>query len=870
MYFSSKHSPPKSYALSTIRIVMILLACFSNLAATPATSADEPLTWQQLPDLPNRLGVAGPFAGIHNDAILVAGGANFPTPIWENAKQWTDEIHVLVKNGQDFKWINGGKLSKPIAYGASVSTADGVLCIGGCDAENVFTDVFLLCFDGEQIQHIDFPALPVPVAFGQAAIVNSEVFVACGQKGLALESATHSLWSLDLKQRSNTPNFKWKERKSLPGTARSFNLVATQHNGFHDCIYVCGGRYQDGLETCFLDDLWEFNPSTDQWRQRSNAPREMMAGTAIGFGQSHILFPGSASKENFHLANQLKDDHPGFPKSAFFYHTITDTWTTAGQTPETPVTTTALMWDGDVIIPSGELRPRVRSPKIWRIHVKPHTSDFGFVNYMVLTTYLLAMLGIGLYFARKNNSTDQFFRGGQTIPWWAAGCSIYATMLSSLTYTGIPAKAYAQDWVYSIGSFMIPVVAVVAVYVALPFFRRIDATSAYQYLEKRFNPGTRLFGSLSFSLFHIFRMAVVMSLTGLALSIATPLSPTQSVLLMGGLSIAYCSLGGIEAVIWTDTIQTFILLGGAMIALLILIVGIDGGLRGLLDSANQSQKFHVANWNWDPTNSQIAIWVIVIGGLGQNLSSYTADQAVVQRYMTTANQKMAAKSIWANALLVIPTTLIFFGLGTALFAFYQSHPQRLDPTIHTDQIFPMFIAREMPIGLAGLLVAGIFAAAQSTVSTSINSTATTIVTDILKPKNLFRSDLAYLRAAQVCTVVLGILGTALALVFIDPSIKSLFDQSIKVIGLFMGVLGGLFALGFLTKKANGPGALIGAFSGTIVMFWLWKFTNINGYLYTTCGIFTCFTIGYFASRLASRMGNPKRVDLTGLTLYQDP
>ena len=153
-------------------------------------------------------------------------------------------------------------------------------------------------------------------------------------------------------------------------------------------------------------------------------------------------------------------------------------------------------------------------------------------------------------------------------------------MLSSLTFTGIPSKAFAQDWVFAMGNFMIPVVAIVVVFVAMPFFRRIDATSAYEYLERRFSRSVRLFGSASFTLFHVFRMAVVMSLTGLALAVATPLTPGESVLLMGVLSILYSTLGGIEAVIWTDTIQTLVLMGGALLAMGMLIAGVDGGLGG--------------------------------------------------------------------------------------------------------------------------------------------------------------------------------------------------------------------------------------------------------------------------------------------------
>jgi SSS family transporter len=417
--------------------------------------------------------------------------------------------------------------------------------------------------------------------------------------------------------------------------------------------------------------------------------------------------------------------------------------------------------------------------------------------------------------------------------------------------------------VYAIGNMMIPVVAFFAVFVALPFYRQLDITSAYEYLEKRFSRGVRLFGSASFTLFHLFRMAVVMSLTGLALAIATPLTPAQSVLCMGALSIFYCTMGGIEAVIWTDTIQTFVLLGGAMLAGLYLIHGTDGGFTGMTQAALDADKFRLAHFHWDISSAQIALWIIILGGIGQNISSYTADQAVVQRYMTTPDQKRAARSIWTNAVMSTVATILFFGIGTALFGYYRSHPEKLDPTISTDQIFPLFISNEMATGLAGLIVAGIFSAAQSTVSTSMNSTATTLITDFVRPLGTCRDDKSDLKMARWLTLLMGVIGTLLALFFVDPTIKSLFDAFIKVIGLFMGVLGGLFVLGVLTQRANAIGAMAGAWVGAATMFGLWKLTQVNGYLYTTCGITTCFVVGY----LVSLMTGSNQKDLSGLTIF---
>lgn len=849
------------------RPAIIVVAAILSLASTIRVSFGETqLDWQQLPELPNELGVAGPFAGISNNALIVAGGANFPRPVWQSQKQWVDTIHVLVPMDDGYAWKAGGTLPRPTAYGASVSTRHGVLCMGGNNADKVFSDAYFLKWNGQDVETIPCADLPQPIVYGQAAVIGDSVYVACGQSKSELSSATSSLWSLDLSQQGQPQDFHWKQLPALPGPTRSFAMVTAQHDGFNDAVYVIGGRRDAVGETQFLQDVWQFVPKTNQWTQRKDAPRVMMAGEAIGVGQSHIFVLASADESNWGKEDELKDKHPGFPKQAFAYHTITDSWISVGETPASPVTTTAVRWGNSIFVPSGEIRPRVRSPHIWKITPSTPGKSFGLLNYIVLFGYLLTMVGIGVYFTQKNKNTDDYFRGGKQIPWWAAGCSIFATMLSSLTFTGLPSKAFAQDWVYAVSNFTIPFVAILAVYVALPFYRRIDATSAYEYLEMRFGRLTRMFASMSFVFFHLFRMAIVMSLTALALAVATPLTPVQSVLLMGVLSIVYCTMGGIEAVIWTDTIQTFVLLGGAVLAIALLIGGVDGGWAGFWESAQTADKFNMANANWDVTNSQVALWVILTGAVAQNISSYTADQAVVQRYVTTSTEKQAARSIWMSAVLTIPATILFFGIGTALFAYYQSQPDKLDPLITTDQIFPLFIAREIPVGLAGLIVAGVFAAAQSTVSTSMNSSATTIIVDFLRPLNVCTTERGYLNAARICTFSVGTIGTLLGLLFVNPEIRSLFDAFIMILGIFMGILGGLFLLGAFTRKTNQFGALCGALIGAATMLVLWKFTKVNGFVYPAAGLSVCFVVGYLASYVAGQAP----LNLAGLTIYDAP
>ena len=861
---------------------------------------DGRLKWDALPDLPDVLGLGGPLVGVHNDALIVGGGANFPQPVWENDKLWRDAAWVLTRDGTGkYAWHGDFKLSRPVAYAACASTEQGVVCIGGNDGDATFAECFLLQWEPttQRLEQKPLPSLPNPCAYGAAAVIGATVYLSGGQTDAELSTATSEFLRLDMGAYDGTPgSVAWERLPNWPGPTRAFHVAVAQHNGFDDCIYVISGRSSrstDGIEQApgeavtddwyALRDVYEFNPQrydsaafdaangvydgtgrfATPWRRRADVPQCVMAGPAGAIGQSHIFVLGGDTGRLAPQTDELKLEHPGFPKTTFAYHTITDTWIEAGDLPANQVTTPAVRWGDAIIVASGEIKPRVRTPKVWAVRPVVHQPAFGAVNFSVLTIYLLAMVGVGVYFARKNKNTDDYFRGGQKIAWWAAGCSIFATMLSSITYMAIPSKAFAQDMVYMLGNFMIPVVAPVAVFLALPFYRRIDATSAYEYLEKRFNRPVRLFASASFTLFHVFRMGIVMSLAALALATVTPLTPVQCVLLMGVLSILYCTMGGVEAVVWTDTIQTFVLLGGAVICLGVTIVGSGVGVGGFFSTALADGKFHMANLHLDATSASLALWVVVIGGIGQNLSSYTADQAVVQRYMTTPDTRRAANSIWTAAILSVPASLLFFSLGAALYVFYKANPQKLDPTYLTDQILPLFIANEVPIGIAGLIVAGIFAAAQSTISTSMNSTATTVVSDFLRPFNVLKSERGYLNAARTITFTFGVLGTMLGLLFIDPSNRSLFDSFVKVIGLFMGVLGGLFALGVLTRRASPWGSLLGALAGATVMGLLPVYSQINGYLYAAMGLTTCFAVGLAASLLLPSKKKP----IEGLTIY---
>ena len=338
------------------------------------------------------------------------------------------------------------------------------------------------------------------------------------------------------------------------------------------------------------------------------------------------------------------------------------------------------------------------------------TAPFGVFDWIVLVLYLLVLVGMGYYFSRRGTSTDDFFLAGGRIPGWAAGLSIYGTSLSALTFMATPAKVYATNWVYILINVCELLVAPIIIFYYLPFFRRLQVTSAYEYLGKRFNVATRWFGSLFFLFFQLGRMGIVVALPSIALATVTGVNVYLCILIIGLLATLYTALGGIEAVVWTDVLQVFVLLGGALFSIGIILVEV-GGVSEFMSVARANDKFHMFNWTWDYTTT--AVWVVLFGNLFAKLVPFTADQTIVQRYMTTDSEEEAARSIWTAALLAVPGAVIFFSIGTALFVFYETYPGLLASSLETDAIFPFFIAQQLPAGIAGLVIAGLFAASMS-------------------------------------------------------------------------------------------------------------------------------------------------------------
>ncbi len=846
-------------ALPFVRLVLLVGLLVSVAAPgyaqerlVTAQPAEGPslFSWEQIAALPDTLGVSGACAGISNGALLIAGGTNFPTPLSEGGqKAWHQRVYVLERTADGYAWRDGGRLEPMPSYGASITTERGVLCIGGSDGSRYYDDVFLLQWTGDDVRRRRLPALPKPVAKLSAVLVGATVYVAGGQRAPEAPSAMKNFWALDL----SADTLRWQVLEPWPGPARLFPVAAAKNGAFYlfsGAALVPGDSA--GVVRRYLTDAYRYTRG-EGWGRLAALPLPALGAPppAVDFGPSHLLILGGDAGSQ---------EQPGFQQGVLAYHTITDTWTTTGTVPFAMVTTPAVRWNGAVIVPGGEVRPGTRSPAIYRgVSVAAEgglgalayaENRLGIVGYLVLFLYFLILVGMGFYFSGREHTPDDFFLAGRRIPWWAAGTSIFGTQLSAITFMAIPAKAYATNWVYILGQVAIVLVAPIIVYFYLPVFRRLNVATVYEYLEQRFNVLVRLFSSTAFILLQLGRMGIVIFLPALALSTATGFDPYATVLFMGVLCTFYTTLGGIEADIWSDVLQVIVLLGGALLSLGIIISGVDGGFGGFIARAAAYDKFHTFNWTWDWTTT--AVWVVLFGNILANLIPYSADQTVVQRYLTTNDEAQAARSVWTNAALTIPAALIFFGLGTALFVFYAAHPLHLEPTLSTDAIVPLFIVRELPDGLAGLLLAGIFAAAMSSLDSSMNSVSMVVVTDFYRRFVPDTSEAARMRLARRVTVGVGFLATVTGLVMVSYEIQSLFDVFLELIGLFGGSLAGLVALGLFTRRAHGRGALVGAGVSVVVLYLVTTYTAVHFFLYGAIGILTCFGVGYLASMLWPR------------------
>lgn len=443
------------------------------------------------------------------------------------------------------------------------------------------------------------------------------------------------------------------------------------------------------------------------------------------------------------------------------------------------------------------------------------------LDLIVFLVYMAGIVIFGSMFYFKNRNAEQYTSGGGQLPAWVVGMSIFATFVSSISFLALPGKAYQSDWNAFVFSLSIPVASLLAVKFFIPLYRSINSISAYTYLEMRFGAWARTYASLCYILTQLMRTGSILYLLALPLSALFGWNINTIIMVTGAAIIVYSMLGGIQAVIWTDAIQGIILIGGAIVCTVMILVKIPGGADEVFKIAADNNKFSLGDFGTDISSS--TFWVMLIYGLFINLQNYGIDQNYVQRYMTTKSTKEAQSSALFGSLLYVPVSLLFFFIGSALFAFYKTQPELLPHGLQSldaaDKIFPYFIVHELPAGVTGLLIASIFAAGMSTISTSINGTATIAMSDYYKRYvNPDASGKELMRTLYGSSLIFGVLGVGVALAM--TSVKSALDAWWMLASIFSGGMLGLFLLGYLAKNVKKTAAAIGVIAGVIVIFWM--------------------------------------------------
>lgn len=515
--------------------------------------------------------------------------------------------------------------------------------------------------------------------------------------------------------------------------------------------------------------------------------------------------------------------------------------------------------------------------------------NLHWLDITTLVLYMAALVGMGFYFSRKNTTTEEYFVGGRSFSGWVIGLSMIGTSISSVTFLAFPADAYKTAWLRFLPNFTLPLTVLLAAYFFLPFFRRTKIISAYEYLEDRFSPSIRVYGAVTFIIGQLIRLALILFLVSILMHEITGYSAVVSVLIAGILVAVYTIVGGINAVIWTDVLQTIILVLGGIVILIIIVAAMPGGFSQIFEIANADNKFAIAELTngrlnpvtWGFSLSEKTGLMMLFVGLTVWLQEYGTNQNVIQRYAAARSTKEARKALYTIGALNIPIWAFYMFLGTALYAYFQVHHsaeamEMLDGTQKAEHIMPFFILNYMPPGVAGIVISAALAAAMSSLDSSINAISTVTVNDIYR-RHLVKDkdDKHYLHVAWLTAGVASVFMVIGAIIFIYSDTKTLQDAATILSSIVMGGVFGMYLLGFVTERANSKSVWLGI--AVTFVFSVWTVLSKQGVLHDSItapfdlyytgmiGHILLFATAFVASVFVFKKKDKK--DLTNLTVW---
>lgn len=503
---------------------------------------------------------------------------------------------------------------------------------------------------------------------------------------------------------------------------------------------------------------------------------------------------------------------------------------------------------------------------------------FSAIDIGVLALYFLTMMLMGTYFSRRAKSTERYFVGGRSYSGWIIGVALFGATISSITFVAYPADAFKTGYLRYVICVTLPFAVLIASRFFVPFFRRGKVTSVFEYLETRFGPRTRVYGACVFIIAQCFRISLIQFLVALLVNRITGWDVTTCILIGGVVTAYYTIAGGIEAVIWTDFVQSVILTGGGLLILGVILWKLPGGLGQILSVAAADGKFlfneiapdgGLQAVPWGLSISRKTVSMLLIVGLFQWLAEYSTNQEVIQKYCAARSAREARRAMWLCCLFCVPTWGYFMFVGTGLYVFYQVFPdtaaaEMLSGARKAEEILPYFVATQLPIGAAGIVAAAVLAAAMSSMSSAMNSISAVAITDLYK-RHLVpdRDDRHYVFAARLVTLAASIIMIGGAWILFKADTATLQDLWTEFQSIIAGGLLGLYMLGFFTTRGDGRAVGVGIlfavlFSTTVSaagLGWLpeaagqWIKTSFDSYYTGIMGNIVMFILGFILARL---------------------
>lgn len=484
--------------------------------------------------------------------------------------------------------------------------------------------------------------------------------------------------------------------------------------------------------------------------------------------------------------------------------------------------------------------------------------ELTILDYIVFAVFVggVALFG-GTFYKKSKTGASAFTKAEGNIPSWVVGMSIFATFVSSISFLGLPGGSYAGNWNQLVFSLTIPLATWLAAKIFIPLYRGIGSVSAYQFLEDRYGYWARCYVAVCYLLTQVCRVGSILLLLAIPLNTMFGWNISAIIIATGALTLIYAVVGGISAVVWTDTIQGIILIVGALACAAILTFGMPEGPGQLFRIAAADHKFSLGSLGL--TLKEPTVWVVLIYGIFINLQNYGIDQNYIQRYMTARSTREAVKGTLFGGLLYIPVSLVFMYIGTALYSYYTAQPGLLPADVTGDKVFPYFIVHGLPTGLTGLVVASLFSAGMSTVATSVNSSATIVFTDFYsKLSKGEESGKRHMKVLYLASFIVGLTGILIGLAM--QKINGVLDAWWKLSSIFSGGMLGLFLLALVCRKPNRTASIIGVIMGLLVIAWISLpvfGSPVHTYLTIVFGTTVIFLVGFLLTKLVNKTNEHK-------------